>query len=727
MRKRTQIITGAVLAIVALIAGNFVITTAIAAGANDSDEALHFYKSGSYVEGVSGDNLLWTTNVIASNSKTSIEEPFSCPAESTGVFAFISDRGSERLGKGSWKAYIVSAFIPGTTNAFQINLKPSGLISGTPGSQVIKGVGGDYSMGVSCTTNDGLKVLYASYRLISVSAGTGAWTAEPAPTIDSEATATQLALSSSKYAIQVGAAIDLTSSLSPAFAGATISFKDGNNSLGSANTDSSGIATLSVSSLTVGSHSITANYAGDATHKTSASSAVTIVVSPAPTTTPTPTPTATTPAAPIVAVNPPAWIQKSTIYQVNPRVFTDAGNFAAFKQQVPRLKTMGVSVINFLPLTPISAGPKHQGTLGSLYAADDYQAVNSEFGTATDFINVVTYLHRNGFKVVVGWNAQATGFEHGWVTDHPTWYLSDANGIITPAGGSNVDKALLNYANADMRLAMIDSLKYWVTTFGVDGFSCANVDNIPVDFWDRATAEVNAVKPTFWLADSTAKASLFVNSFAAAYNYGLYSTLSTLSGKTVKLTSFASAISAFAAPGQNRSMPVNFISNDLINATNGSEIKRLGLAKSYLASLVAFTSPGTPMIYNGQEIASAKTLKAYDKDSIKWVTSPATAFYKTLINLKARNSALWTGASQETVQVITTSNSNVLAYMRTSGSNKVLVIINLSTKAQKANAFLSTKPGKVFTLAGKATTLSTSLKLSLPASGYLVYSSVSAK
>ncbi len=727
MRKRTQIIIGAVATVIALLAGNFVITTAIAAGANDSDEALHFYKSGSYVEGVSGDNFLWTTNVIASNSKTSIEEAFSCPAESSGVFAFISDRGSERLGKNIWKAYIVSAFIPGTTNAFQINLKPSGLISGTPGSQVIKGTGGDYSMGIACTTNDGLKVLYASYRLISVTAGTGAWTAQPAPTIDSGAATTQLALTASKYATQVGTAIDLISSISPAFAGAPISFKEGSSSLGSANTDNSGKATLSVSNLAVGSHSITANFAGDATHKSSASTAISVVVSPAPTTTPTPTPTATTPAAPIVPVNPPAWIQKSTIYQVNARVFTDAGNFAAFKQQIPRLKTLGVTVINFLPLTPISAGPKHQGTLGSLYAADDYQAINSEFGTATDFTNIVTYLHRNGLKVLVGWNAQATGFEHSWVTEHPDWYLSDANGIVTPAGGSNVDKALLDYRNQDMRLAMIESLKYWVTTFGVDGFSCANVDSVPVEFWDRATAEVNAVKPTFWLADSTAKASLFVNSFAAAYNYGLYSTISTLSAKTVKLNAFASAVAAFATPGQNKAAPVNFISNDLINATNGSEVKRLGLAKSYQGALIAFTSPGTPMIYNGQEIASAKTLKAYDKDTIKWVTSPATAFYKNLINLKSRNSALWTGATQEAVQVITTSNSNVLAYLRTSGSNKVLVIINLSAKAQKANAFLSAKPGKLFDLAGKATTLSTSLKLSLPANGYLVYSSVSAK
>jgi glycosidase len=723
LRKRTQIISIALAAIVAVAGTNFAINAALAAtSSNDSNESLHFFVGGSYNDGSSA--LNWTSNVIASNSTTNIEAPFSCPSDSTGVYAFLSSRGDERKGVGAWKAYIVTTFIQGTTNAFEINLKPSGLISGSPGSQVIKGTGGDYSLGIACTTSNGQQVNYASYRLITVTAGTGSWTAQPAPVINSGLTSTQLSVSASSYAVTDATAVTLTANLTPAFANATISFSDGSTVLGTAKTNASGVATFQVNSFSAGSHTITTSFAGDSTYKSSSSSAISITSSAVVNPTPTPTPTETTPPAPIVAVTPPSWIYGATVYQVNPRVFTAAGNFAGFKQQIPRLKGLGVKVISFLPLTPISTGPKHQGTLGSLYAVDDYQDVNSEFGTAAEFTNLVTYLHNQGMKVVVGWNAQATGWDNNWIVDHPTWYKKAGNTILSPDGGANVDKALLDYSNSSMRLAMIAALKYWVSTYGVDGFSCSNVAAIPTDFWDRAIAEVNAVKPTFWMADSFTNSALFVNSFAAGYNNAFATTLATISSKAAKLAPFSNALNSIVAPSSNVAMPINFVTTDQINATSGSEVSRFGLANSKVVSILSFTAPGTPMIYNGQEIGSTKKLKLYDKDTIKWPTSSATAnFYKSLISLKSRNQALWTGPTQSAAQLIPTSNPNVLAYQRVSASNRVLVFLNLSAKAQKVSAFLTSKPGKVFALAAsKATTLGTSIKLSLVANGYAVFS-----
>ena len=725
MRKRTQIIFGAVAAVLALIAGNFVITTAIAASVtNDSDDALHLYVGGNYIEGVTADNLGWDSNTIAAGSKSNLSSTFSCPASSEQVFAFISARGEERTGVNTWKALKTSSFMPGTKNVLQINLKPSSLINGAPGSQVIKAIGGQYSLGLACTVNDGLTVVYASYRFINVDAG-GKWTADPAPTGNNpELTDTNLSLSASSFSVTKSTPVSITATISPAFVGATIDFKEGANLLQSVATDSSGVATINSLTFNLGSHTLTANFAGDSAHKSSISQTITITVTETSTPTPTPTPTNTNPPAPIVAVVPPTWVFGATVYQVNPRTFTDAGNLSAFKQQVPRLKSLGVRVINFVPVTPISAGPRHQGTLGSVYAVDDYQAVSSEFGTAAEFTNLVSYLHKNNMKVVVGWNAQATGWEHDWIESHPDWYLHDGSGIISPAGGANIDKALLDFRNSDMRQSMIDALKYWVLNYGVDGFSCANVDSVPVDFWDRATAEVNAVKPTFWLADSYAKPSLFVNSFATGYNNTLSTVIGATGTKASSVKSFSDALTAITAPAQNVSMPLNYISNDLVNSATGSEVSRFGLAKSKLLAALTFTAPGTPMIYSGQEIGSAKKLKLYDKDTIKWpTTSAVSSFYKTLVALKGRNAALWTGSAQSNVQLITTSNANVLAYSRKSGNNLVLAFLNLSPKAQKMSAFLSSAPGKVYALGvSKATSLKTSVKLSLPAFGLTIYS-----
>ncbi len=58
----------------------------------------------------------------------------------------------------------------------------------------------------------------------------------------------------------------------------TVTFKDGSTILGTVHVDGSGIATLNISNLSVGSHSITAVYAGDTNFTTSTSSALTQTV-----------------------------------------------------------------------------------------------------------------------------------------------------------------------------------------------------------------------------------------------------------------------------------------------------------------------------------------------------------------------------------------------------------------------------------------------------------------
>ena len=84
-----------------------------------------------------------------------------------------------------------------------------------------------------------------------------------------------------------GQSVSLTATVQPAFGGSatgSVTFFDGANSLGSA-TPTSNVAQLAVSSLSAGSHSITARYAGDFNTTVSVSAALTQSVTPAPTTT----------------------------------------------------------------------------------------------------------------------------------------------------------------------------------------------------------------------------------------------------------------------------------------------------------------------------------------------------------------------------------------------------------------------------------------------------------
>jgi hypothetical protein len=105
----------------------------------------------------------------------------------------------------------------------------------------------------------------------------------PASTNASAApTTTTLIASSTSPAF--GSNVDLTATVSNGSAG-NVTFLSGATSLGETAVDGSGVATLSLSSLSGGDHSITATYGGTTGYSTSTSTPVTVAVVPATTTT----------------------------------------------------------------------------------------------------------------------------------------------------------------------------------------------------------------------------------------------------------------------------------------------------------------------------------------------------------------------------------------------------------------------------------------------------------
>lgn len=48
------------------------------------------------------------------------------------------------------------------------------------------------------------------------------------------------------------------------------------------------------------------------------------------------------------------WATGATMYEVNIRQFTPEGTFKAFAKHLPRLRDMGVRILWFMPITPIS-------------------------------------------------------------------------------------------------------------------------------------------------------------------------------------------------------------------------------------------------------------------------------------------------------------------------------------------------------------------------------------
>lgn len=108
-----------------------------------------------------------------------------------------------------------------------------------------------------------------------------------------------------------------------------------------------------------------------------------------------------------------SWAWNTNVYEVNTRQYTPEGTFQAFSAHLSRLAAMGVDVLWFMPITPISALHR-KGSLGSYYACSSYTEVNPEFGSIHDFRSIVQQAHALGMKVIIDWVANHTGHDHVW-------------------------------------------------------------------------------------------------------------------------------------------------------------------------------------------------------------------------------------------------------------------------------------------------------------------------
>ena len=46
---------------------------------------------------------------------------------------------------------------------------------------------------------------------------------------------------------------------------------------------------------------------------------------------------------------------------------------------------------------------------------------------------------------------------------------------------------------------MIDAMRFWVNETEIDGFRLDVAFLVPVEFWHRARAELDQIRPLFWL------------------------------------------------------------------------------------------------------------------------------------------------------------------------------------------------------------------------------------
>ncbi|MER3497790.1 MAG: 1,4-alpha-glucan branching protein [Chitinophagaceae bacterium] len=421
---------------------------------------------------------------------------------------------------------------------------------------------------------------------------------------------------------------------------------------------------------------------------------------------------------------PVEWSHSTNIYEVNLRQYTPEGTINAFAKHLPRLKNMGVKTLWFMPITPIAQKNK-KGSLGSYYACADYTAVNPEFGTLEDFKKLVKQTHEMGFKVIIDWVANHTGWDHVWTKQHPEYYKHDsATNDFKIASGMD-DIIELNYKNPQLVKAMIDAMKFWVKECDIDGFRCDLAFWVELPFWKKARKELDAIKPLYWLGElDPLEHPEYMGTFDAGYTWTWMHKAKDFYQHQQSIASLDTVLHKYDSLG-DQTMRTWFTSNHDENSWNGTEYEKYGEMAEALA-VFSCTWNGIPLIYSGQELPNKKRLKFFEKDPIEWKEKlELEDFYQKLLTLHSTNPALAAGdASISTYRIHTADDKHVFCFLRKKGEHKVLVVLNLSKNKLKdlkiENDLVKENFTELFTGAGK--NFSADNKISLEAWQYLVFS-----
>ncbi len=363
------------------------------------------------------------------------------------------------------------------------------------------------------------------------------------------------------------------------------------------------------------------------------------------------------------------------MYEANPRVFAETNSLKAIEARLDEIKSLGVNVLWIMPIYTHGV-EKYKG---SPYCIRNYTAIDPEYGTMDDLKSLVKSAHKKGIAVLMDWVANHTSWDNVWITEHKDWYTQDKDGNIIPPIPAWSDVADLNYNNPEMRQAMIDAMKFWITEADIDGFRCDAADYVEIDFWQDAVSQLRAKKSDILMFAEGNKQDYF----SAGFNFKFGWTFHTWLDRIYNLSESYSLVKFLSATGNSLSnlsadkRIIFFTTNHDKSADEKTDVQLFnGNRGAMSAFVITATYAGTPLIYSSQETGQKDKISFFKYYNLNWDANPEiTAEYKKIMSIYTasdifRNKYMTTYSDDK-------NNTDVLYYVHDNGKQNVLVLVNV--------------------------------------------------
>ncbi|MFF5564841.1 maltotransferase domain-containing protein [Streptomyces sp. NPDC012623] len=375
-----------------------------------------------------------------------------------------------------------------------------------------------------------------------------------------------------------------------------------------------------------------------------------------------------------------------------------SGTFRTAAKRLPAVAAMGFDVVYLPPVHPIGTthrkgannsltpGPDDVGVPWAIGSADGgHDAIHPELGTIEDFDHFVETARDLRMEVALDFALQCSP-DHPWVTKHPEWFHHRADGSIAYA--ENPPKKYQDIYpiafDSDLRGLVRETtrvLRHWMS-HGVRIFRVDNPHTKPVVFWEKVIANINRTDPdVIFLAEAFTRPAMMRTLGAVGFQQSY--TYFTWRNTKRELTEYLTELSGESAA----SMRPNFFVNtpDILHAY----LQEGGRPAFEVRAVLAATMAPSWGVYAGYELCENTPVRPGSEeylDSEKYQLRPrdweaAEREGRTLAPLITRLNRIRRRhpALQQLRDILFhhADNDAVIAYSKRSGTDIVLVVVNL--------------------------------------------------
>ena len=349
------------------------------------------------------------------------------------------------------------------------------------------------------------------------------------------------------------------------------------------------------------------------------------------------------------------------------------GDLKGVIEKLDDLADLGVTAILLYPVVQNDEGPVGK-FLATGYRPKDYEHVDRNFGDDATLRSLIDAAHARAMRVILDMPITLPGFEHPFLVDPAK------KGWFGPPTEYGVRRWKVE--NPEAADYLIGVCTRWKQRSGCDGFRIDSAHLQPVSFWKRFVAELKSAPPRGpfvivpELTINPREIGRFVTEggFDGAYDFSALRAREVF-GKDegVGLLSFIAREAKQYYPCPRAMMaPIDNYEDAFASVAKEPKAKRTKLALTYQLML-----DRVPLLYAGNElgIAFREVGGAFPND--RRDSSFLTAV-KALIALRKREPALRRGDFTEVL-----ARDAVYAFLRTSGEDRILVVLNGSGAARK--------------------------------------------